>query len=206
MALENVQAAWVNRSSSTIPVYQGIGDFGAGHFTAGGTQIGSIYPNEMYTTRYRDNYLTYYEIRFRNSSGNMTTGYIETLPQGYTYPEAAWVASQELYHYFNSNGSTLTTSATVSLDGVTYRKFTVNSAVTYRNPSGTSQGTLPVGALLLTDQSTTGSTYPGYMLFKKVSYTGGTTYGSWADLTSSGYGFVDLGLSLGSMPSNRPIR
>lgn len=206
MALTDSQGAWVNRSSTIIPVYEGIGNFGAGHTTAGGTQIGSIYPGEFYTTRLRGNYLTYHEIRFRNSNGTQATGFIETLPQGHTYPEAAWVATQEPYHYYNSNGSSLVVAPTMSIGNVTYRIFTVKKPVVYRDPNGNNLGTLEVGTRLLTDQSTTGSTYAGYMLFKKAkSSAGGSSAGSWFDLSSAGYAFVDLGLSKGSEPASRAI-
>jgi hypothetical protein len=101
----------------------------------------------------------------------------------------------------NSNGSSLSASATESIGGTTYRIFTVKKAVTYRNSAGTSQGTLAVGTKLATTQSTTGQTYGGYMLFAKKKVGSG----AWQDLVSGGYGFVDLGLSKGSMPDNRAI-
>ena len=50
MALQNVKCAWVNRSNSNIPVYEDWvknGGYAGGH-TAGGDQIGTIYPNEFY--------------------------------------------------------------------------------------------------------------------------------------------------------------
>jgi hypothetical protein len=209
MAFSNSRVAWVNRSSSNIPVYEKTVSSQAhtGGITAGGAQIGTIYPNEFYTLipnpenpPFTVNYITSYQIIFRDGSGVQKTGYIETSP-GYTLGEYGWVSSQEPYHYFNSNGSSLVSSATESISGVTYRIFTVQKAVTYRNSAGTSQGTLAVGTKLATDQSTTGQTYGGYMLFKKKKVGSG----AWQDLVSGGYGFVDLGLSQGSMPNNRAI-
>ena len=209
MAFENQRVAWVNRSSTQIPVYGSLvkSSGHVGGLTPGGTQVGSIYKNEFYTlipqpsTIQSPNYLTWFEIIFRNGSGVERKGYIETQPNGVSNPLAGWVSSQEPYHYFNSNGSSLVSSATESIGGTTYRIFTVKKAVTYRNSAGTSQGTLAVGTKLATNQSTTGQTYGGYMYFAKKKVGSG----SWQNLTSGGYGFVDLGLSKGSEPSTRAI-
>lgn len=90
-----------------------------------------------------------------------------------------------------------------TINGKSYRIFTVyGSARSYRNPAGTLMGTLPVGTKLATNESSTGQTYDGYMVFNKKKLPNG----SWQDLVSTGYGFVDLGLDVGSFPSNRPIR
>lgn len=210
MAFENQRAAWVNRSSTQIPVYEKLvpSKGHVGGITAGGAQIGKISSNEFYTLipnpenpPFTYNYMTSYQIIFRHGNSTEKKGYIETQPSGITYPLAAWVSSQEPYHYFNSNGSSLVSSAAESISGTTYRIFTVKKVVTYRNRAGTSQGTLAVGTKLATMQSTTGQTYGGYMLFSKKKI--GT--GSWQDLVSGGYGFVDLGLSKGSEPVTRAI-
>ncbi|GHU37880.1 hypothetical protein FACS1894105_10780 [Clostridia bacterium] len=204
MALENQRVAWVNRSSTNIPVYSTLVSSPAhtGGHTVGGTQVGTIYPNEFYTLVPNDSfYITSFLIIFRNGSGSQTTGYIETSP-GYTLDNYGWVAYQEPYHYYNSNGSSLIASTSETIGGTSYRTFTVNKAVTYRNPSGVSQGTLAVGTKLATIASTAGQTYGGYMVFYKKKASGG----SWQDLVSDGYGFVDLGLSQGSVPSDRAIR
>lgn len=207
--LTNARHAIVNRSGSNIPVYEKTvsSQIHTGGLTAGGSQVGVIYPNEFYTLipnpenpPYTVNYITCYQIVFRDGNGVQRKGYIETSP-GYTLGAYAWAQYQEPYHYYNSNGSALTASQTETIDGTTYRIFTVKKAVTYRNPSGASQGSLAVGTKLATTQSTTGQTYNGYMLFSKKKV--GT--GSWQNLVSGGYGFVDLGLSKGSMPSDRCI-
>ena len=71
------------------------------------------------------------------------------------------------------------------------------------DPDGKSKGTLPVGTQLAALSSTTGQTHGGYVAFYKKKLPGG----SWQNLISGGtYGFVDLGLSVGSTPSKRPIR
>ncbi len=204
MALSNSRVAWVNRSNTNIPVYSSLvsSSIHTGGSTAGGTKVGVIYPGEFYTlVPNSSHYLTSYQIIFRDGNGAQRTGYIESSP-GYTLGYHAWVSSQEPYHYYNSNGSSLVSAARVSISGKSYYVFTVNKSVSYRNPSGVVQGRLASGTKLATDCSTTGQTYGGYMLFQKKK-TGST----WTDLVSgSGYGFVDLGLAIGSMPNDRAIR
>lgn len=72
----------------------------------------------------------------------------------------------------------------------------------YLDRYGTTKGYLFDGDQIATDESTTGQSNWGYMLFEKVKREGET---SWSNLTPSGYGFVNLGLSIGSEPSTRPI-
>lgn len=206
MSISNTRAAYVNRSSSQIPVYSSLvhSSVHTGSITVGGSQIGRLYPNEFYTVIPNSSaYITSYEIVFRNSSGSMQHGYIETSP-GYTLDNYTWVKSQELYHYTNSNGSSLVSAARQNIGGTNYYVFTVSgSARNYRKKNGSLVGALLSGTQLATDQSTTGVTYPGYMVFKKKKLPNGT----WTNLISGeDYGFVDLGLSVGSSPSNRPIR
>jgi len=209
MALDNQRVAWVNCSNTQIPVYgslvKSMGHVGGQ--TPGGTQVGAIFKNEFYTlipqptSIQSPNKLTWFEIIFRNGSGVERRGYIETNPGGVSNPTASWVNSQEPYHYLNSNGSSLVNSASETIGGVSYRIFTVKKAITYRNSSGASQGTLAVGTKLATRQSGTGSAYGGHMLFTKKKV--GT--GSWQDVASGGAGYVNLGLSLGSEPATRAI-
>lgn len=207
MALVQANCAWINRSGSIIPVYGSLGSY-VGHYGAGGEQIGSIYPNEMFTTQMGASYSQpYYTIRFRNRNGATATGYIETLPNGYTHDEAPWVPYQEPYHYYNSNGSALVSSASVTTGGKTYRKFTLTKSLRCIDRNGANAKYLPAGTLLLTDESTVGQSNPSYMIFKKCN-TSGVDNGVWSDLynDSYGYGFVDLGFVHGSEPSTRPIR
>lgn len=202
--------ALVNRSGSKIPVYEKIVHSGAfaGGITAGGKQIGTIYPNEFYTIIPDPSsmYITSYEIIFRNSQGNEMHGYIET-SEGYSAgvdTDFAWAQYQEPYHYYNSNGSTLVKATRETIGSTSYYVFTVyGSSRNYLNPEGVSQGSLPVGTKLAAISSTTGQKYGGYMVFYKKKLPGG----SWQNLVSGGtYGFVHLGLGSGSSPSNRPIR
>lgn len=208
MALSNSRCAWVNKSTSNIPVYDGWQASSAhvGGQTVGGNKIGEIYPNEFYTLipNPTPNF-TSYIIIFQDPNKVERKGNIET-SYGTTLGNYAWVSGQEPYHYFNSNGTTLVASATETISGTTYRIFTVyGTARNYKDSGGTDRGTLAVGTKLATLESTTGVTYGGYMLFYKKKV--GT--GAWTDLVSGGsstYGFVDLGLNIGSFPNNRTIR
>lgn len=93
----------------------------------GGTQVGVIYPNEFYTLVPNDShYITNYLIIFRDGAGSQRTGYVESSP-GYTLGYYGWVQYQEPYHYYNSNGSSLTASATESISGKAYRILQLKS-------------------------------------------------------------------------------
>ena len=206
MALTNARAAWVNRSSTTIPVFHGTvsSQVHTGGITAGGAQTGSIASNDFYTLIPNDNLnITCYEVCFRNSQGQLARGFIETSP-GATLGNFAWVAQQQQYHLFNSNGSALVTSATESVGGMNCRIFTIHgSARQFLNSEGRAMGTLPVGARLATTSSTVGANNPHFMYFRFR-----TLNGVWVDMVSSGnpWGFVDMGIGLGVSPSNRRLR
>lgn len=204
MGIQNANTAYVNRSSTYIPVYDGWvhSDIHTGALTAGGDVIGHIHPNEYYVVikNTASNYLTSYEIIFRDGNNEVVHGVIETSP-GYTLGKYEWDSYQEPYHYYNSNGSTLVAANTCKISNTTYYLFTVDTPVYYRNKAGEVQGLLTDNTILATTSSTTGSTYNQYMIFykKKVGST-------WVDLCDDGYGFVDLCLQGGTMPNNRSIR
>lgn len=76
------------------------------------------------------------------------------------------------------------------------------------NRNGGNRYSLAARTLLLTDQSTAGSSNSSYMLFKKYRVTGGDTLGHWHDFNPSdgGYAFVNLSLNqYGLMPVSRAI-
>jgi len=206
MALTNTRAAFVNRSGSAITVYNSLVHSSAhtGGNTAGGGQKGTIYNNEAYTIEPNSSsYITSYKIHFRDANGNFTVGYIETNPNGVSYPIASWAQYQELYHLLNSNGSGLTSSKTATINGTTYRTFTVKRSLGVMDKNRHTKDPVASGTMLATTQSTVGVNYPGYMIFNKKKLPGSST---WQDLIpGETYGFVDLGLSYGSMPNNRPI-
>lgn len=201
MALEDTRTAFVNRSSTSIPVYSTLvhSSYHTGGVTPGGTELGKIYPDECYTVVPHGTNCTYHEIIFRDKAGDEATGYIET-SSGYTMGQYDWVEYQEPYHYYNSNGSTLVNAKTATINGKKQYVFTVKKSVSYRNPQGVSQGKLSVGTQLATNSSTTGERYGSHMVFNYKN-----TGSGWRDLCSGGYGFVDLGFDLGSKANNRAI-
>lgn len=204
--LENARYAVVNLSTTQIPVYSSLVESQAhvGGKTAGGTVVGKIYKNEFYTLIPNDSmYITSFKIYFRDGNGNCRYGYIETSP-GYTLDDYAWKAQQHPYHYYNSSGSALTASEqSVPINGIVHRVFTVARDVTYRAPNGTVLGTISAGMELLTRASTTGVTYPGYMIF----YYKGNPGSAHTKMNANyDYAFVDLDLKNGSMPNNRAIK
>lgn len=202
MPNQNIRAAWVNNSNYIIPVYSGLITRPGGGYGAGGTKIGSIYPAEFYTTAPRTDNACYYKIYFRNSRGVQTLGYIETQPGGWGTDFEPWTDMQAEYVYYNSNGSYLQPSSSETIGGSSYRVFTVKKAVTCLYPDGSVYGIMSIGDKLATYESTAGQSNPGYMLFHKRKRSYSST---WENLTNTGYGFVNLGLNLGSEPSNRAI-
>ena len=77
MALQNYRGAWVNRSSTQIPVY---GDLTSSPIHVGGytvntaNQIGSIWTNEFYILYKNVASLTYYKIKFKKSANKKSIG------------------------------------------------------------------------------------------------------------------------------------
>ena len=201
----NCYAAWVNHSSYQIPIYSGLITRPGGSAGAGGTQIGTIYPNEFYCTVPRDSTaqnVDYAKIYYRNSNHVAAYGYIEPQPGGIMTGYEPWYELQSHYINYNSNGSSLVTVQTEVIDGVSYSVFTVKEAVTMRYPSGVYLGTLSVGDKLATNVPQTGSSYNGHMLFYKLKKVGTS---NWVTICTSGYAFVDLGLGIGSEPNTRAI-
>ncbi len=212
MSLTNKRYAIVNRSNETIPVYKDLvpSDVHVGGMKAGGEQIGEIPPDGFYTLipnpenpPYTVSYLTHFEIVFLDYNGDVSHGYIETSPMT-TYPDYAWKASQEPYHYYNSDGSGLVASKRETIDGRTYRIFTVcNKSPMYRSLTGKVQGYLAIGTKLATIESTSGVTYGDHMVFYRKKTSGG----SWQPLVSGDeYGFVDLFMTEGVTPDVRCIQ
>lgn len=201
----NVYAAWVNASDSNIPVYDRCDITRPGGSNgAGGTQIGTIFPNEFYCTAPRDSTaqnVDYVKIYFRSRSGSMTLGYIEPQPDGIATGYESWYDSQSHYVNYNSNGYNLVYSASEVINGVSYRIFTVKKKVEFRYPNGSLCGYLNAGTKLATYESTAGVNYHGHMVFHKYKSPDST---AWLSLCGN-YGFVDLGLSLGSEPDTRAI-
>jgi hypothetical protein len=178
-----------------------------GGYTVGGTVVAQIMPDEFYTLIPNDSaYITSFEVIVQNPSKVVIHGYIETSP-GTTLGNYAWAASQEPYHYYNSNGTSLVSSTVQNISGVNYRIFTVyGSTRTVRDSSGVVKTTVGVGTKLAALDSTTGVTYGDHMLFY-LKQVGGV--GACQTLVSGGsstYGFVDMGMAIGVFPTTRQIR
>lgn len=205
MAIENVNCIYVNNSNSYIPVYSSLveSQIHVGGHTAGGTQIGKIYPKEFYTLiANSSHYTTNFKIVFRNSSGQKATGYIET-SKGYTLDYYGWVNRQDPYHFLNSNGSTLVNATTVNIPGASgnpYYVFTVKKKVACIDPNGHALDSLSVGTKIATNSSTPGESNKHYMCFDYIKKNG-----TWTKLAGSSHGFVNVGYHIGTMPSDRAI-
>ena len=192
--------AWVNRSSTLIPVYETTesNGFWTGGLKVGGAQIGQIYENEFYTLIGQNEQYEVRQINFRNSAGQWATGYIEPEIRDDS-GEYAWVKYQEPYAYYcvSSDGTSLASAGTIG----GYYAHGLSRNVTVLTPNGNYAKTLGPGAIIGTVYSTCGQTYTTFMRFDIVSYDGV----GYENLTSGGYGFVSLQLEAGSMPNNRSI-
>lgn len=205
MSILNQRYASVNLSTTKIPVYEKLvpnGTF-AGNVTVGGSIIGHIYQYEFYIVFPNSTYsITSFKILFRDANKQCRYGYIETCPNNFT-GLYSWVEQQYQYNLYNSNGSKLVSSKTVSIDDKNYRVFTVTRPVSYRAPDGTLLGTILSGMELATLTAETGRTYNDYMVFHLKRNPASLWRRLNADYT---YCFVDLDLKNGNMPYDRAIR
>ena len=160
---------YVNKTSSNVTVYQSN--------SLSSTVIGRITPNEVYVVYGGAGY--WYSIRFINSSGVFTSGYIydNTLPNAFfTY----------LTDYPYGRYST---------SGYNYYTFRLRRSANVKNPSGTNIATLASGVLVCTLNNTVGQTYNDY---KHIwGYVSGSTY---YDYPSGA--FVDMGITYGPFGSS----
>lgn len=204
MGIDNVRYAVVNLSTTKIPVYEKLASsqIHTGGVTVGGKVVGHIHQYEYYVILPNSSYAqTSFRIYFLDGSGTRTHGYIETSP-GTTLGYYAWNAKQYPYHYYNSDGSKLVASSKATINGSTFRVFTVNKKVTYRNSSGDQIGSLAKGTKIACNSSSTGKSYNGHMIFKYKK----NSSGKWVQIASGlDYVFVNLDLISGTMPSNRSI-
>ena len=204
MALENGRYAVVNLSSTKIPVYEKLvhGEIHTGGVTAGGKVIGHIHPNELYAIIPNDSYyITSFKICFLDGNNKTRYGYIES-SLGITLGDYAWKAKQEPYHFYNSNGSKLVSSTKTTIAGNTYRVFTVKKTAKCVDPNGDGLPNISPGTQLACKSSTTGKTYPGYMVFY---YKRSSKNSPWVKIGSNDYAFVNLFSAFTTMPNNRAI-
>ncbi len=194
--IPNTSRAYVNCSNTKIPVYKD-GNLNVNQV------IGHIYPNEMYTVIPVDAAnpdIWYVGVMFRNKEGKAQTGYILAAAREASV-DPAYASQQVLFHRRNSNGKTLVPATAVTInknDSNKYMIFTVKKEVTYY-VGETLKGTLKVGARVATDGSTVGKKHPSRL---SIDYVDTTGKGNWTKLSN---GWVSLGFSVGSTPSNRAL-
>ena len=194
--IPNTSRAYVNCSNTKIPIYKDA--------TLNVNQIiGYIYPNEMYSvmpveTANPD--IWYVGVMFRNKSGAAQTGYILAAARE-AGTDPVYAKDQVLFHRRNSNGTTLVPATAVTIsksDAAKYMIFTVKKPVTYY-VNESLKGTLKTGARVATDGSTVGKKHPSRLSIDYVDINGN---GNWTKLTN---GWVSLGYTVGSTPSNRAL-
>lgn len=171
----------INKSGKNVEVWSGPGS---------GSVIGVIYPNECfnYVSRWAGSDAYYPAacdyVLYRTSNGTLRNGYImnngdgaETSVLNYSYP-------------------------TVTVGGVAYKCLKTRTALKVYSNSGTFIGTCPSGARVLTNNTQPGATM-NQIISAKYYETGYNT-GLFQPIYSNGSsgtvgGFIDSGLSLGSM-------
>lgn len=182
--------AYVNRSATNIPIYSS-----ADH----STQVGTIYPNEMYSVSPIPNHTAHMMATFRNSNNVKATGYIQREAWEASDPPA-WIAQQADFHLWNSNGSSLVASESVTMEGKTYKIFTIKHTLHFYI-GGTWTGDLAAGTRIAMDSSTVGQAHPDRINVDYVEDKSGATP-KWAAKSDF---WVDLGFNIGSTPKTRPI-
>ena len=192
--LANANRAYVNCSSSQIPIYND---------SAKTEQIGTIYPNEMYCTYTAEGVNPNYwmmPVVFRNSNGQKVTGMIQRAALPYS-TEPAYLAQQVYFHRRNSNGTTLVNAqATTFPDGNPYMIFTVKKTVSMYEGTNYVRN-LPVGTRIALDSSTVGQEYPHRISIDYIELTENNTT-TWVKKTNH---WVDLSFHAGSSPNNRAL-
>ena len=211
----NPGAAWVNHSNHKITVWSSKISAPGGGLTAGGTQIGSILPNEMYVSRKSSaNTDCFVEIWFLNTAGQVLSGYLATYPNGKSSAPSAWRASQQLYHTRKSNGTTLVNNTnTTQIPGAngTFNIFDIVKDVRCYTNYGELVTTLKAGsqiAVLPSDLSRTGVRNAVFMAARYYRLPPVSTK-NWIFLDTSAsksFGFVNLEFMRGTGPTTRAIR
>lgn len=203
----------VNRSGTRIPVYSTVvqSEIHTGGVTAGGTIIAYIEPNSFYTRwkYYPNTYVTCLAVNVAGSNNTRLEGFIEP-NRGVTLGDYAWEQYQEPFHYYNSNGSSLVSSATETINGTTYRVFTVTRNLPYVNCDNEPQGVIEAGMKLATRGSIAGQRNPNYMRFSYYGFRDmWIRLYDYVDINGNIVeedGYVDLGYEYGASPSTRAIR
>lgn len=169
---------YINMSGQNIPVFKDA--------LACDQQIGTIYPREAFSSEYGDGFAV---IWFRNSSGNLTLGYI---------PDVYWQNIE-----VSKKAFTLCTAypyGTVTLNNIKYSTFKFRRNEEVYTANGSPWGTVASGMEVACKSPEIGDTHPDW---KSIYYVKSSKTGEWVPIGNEGkdVGFVDIGLNQGSMPS-----
>lgn len=171
----------INMSGVSIPVYKDFIECNPND------QIGTIYPREAFASSYGDGYSV---IFFRNSSGNITIGYIPV----------QYELDRETEKKLFTPCTTLPYNA-VTINGASYVTFKLRRSEEVYTAAGTRWGTVAAGMRVACRSNATGDNHPDWKL---INFVERSTDGEWIPVTGDGYqhGFVDIGLNQGSTPSS----
>lgn len=165
----------VNRTGKIIPVYEST--------ALGAPQIGSIYPNEVFTVEtILDSERKMYSIRFRNSAGQMTVGVIYAGDNDENVAE-----NLNIHHY---------AKFTEEIEGKTYYGFEMRRYEEVYNGSAVYLRLIGQGLRVLTDSSKSGATRPHWIRIRYVETNVGT--GKYVEVKPGQYVYMDLGYDKGS--------
>jgi len=176
----------VNLHNQSIPVYSDIvydGSLPEGN-DAGGYIIGYIHPDDCYCRAPAIGFIDIFQIFIHDDRLGFIKGYYnQSVPSG--YPVLEWVQHQELFEYYNSDGTTLIPASLT-------RPFELKKDLDYMSHSGELLGVLSTGTFI-TPYSVPGETNSNFIAFE-------------TEIDNSTFnGFIDLGLQFGASPSTRAI-
>jgi len=176
----------INKSGVSIPIW----DQPEFPWASNAVQIGTLYNTEAfgYNADWGGDGV-FNAIKFRNSSGNIATGWLNDDYSGGNPLPSGWAKDCTLYPY-----------GTVTIGGTSYKTFKFRKSETVYSPSGDVWGSVASGMRVACLNATAGSSHPEWKL---VNYVERSSDGAWIQVTGSGYthGFVNVGLEDGSMPS-----
>lgn len=203
----------VNKYSESIPVYAELVPSGihSGGTTAGGDIIGYIKPNDFYTCwiALPDTHVYCYSVLIAHEQKGVIRGYIDP-SCGVDFDDQPWAVQQGLFANYNSNGTGLVGDVpTETIDGKTYKIFTVKRQLDYLSDEGVYQGTIGPNTKIAVLDGDPGSSNPNYICFHYYDLNGTweSAYDYWDvnDNLIKTYGFIDLGYQYGAEPANRAI-
>ncbi len=143
-------------------------------------KIGTLYPDEAFID-YGSESGNWHMVYFRDPNGKLACGEVKYANKLFT--------PCTTYPY-----------GTVTIDGTKYKTYKIRSQRNVYTANGNGWGAVAGNMLVATNDATTGLSHFDW---KAVNYVKSTS-GKWVKVEGDGYnyGFVDIGLSQGSMPSN----